>query len=37
MADLTAIGLFAGFYVVPLFALMQSRTPRHELSRVIAG
>ncbi|HEY0505914.1 MAG TPA: MFS transporter [Lysobacter sp.] len=35
--DLTLIGLFAGFYVVPLFALIQSRTPRGELSRVIAG
>ena len=35
--DLTAIGLFTGFYVVPLFALIQSRTPKSELSRVIAG
>jgi 1-acyl-sn-glycerol-3-phosphate acyltransferase len=35
--DLTGIGLFAGFFVVPLFALIQSRTPREELSRVIAG
>lgn len=35
--DLTGIGLFVGFYVVPLFALIQSRTPRDELSRVIAG
>src|SRR5688572_8296655 len=35
--DLTAIGLFAGFFVVPLFALIQSRTPRNEMSRVIAG
>lgn len=37
MADLTGIGLFAGFYVVPLFALVQSRTPKDELSRVIAA
>lgn len=37
MADLTLIGLFAGFYVVPLFALVQSRTPKSELSRVIAA
>ncbi len=37
MADLTLIGLFAGFYVVPLFALVQSRTPKQELSRVIAA
>ncbi|QSX79454.1 MFS transporter [Agrilutibacter solisilvae] len=35
--DLTAIGLFAGFFVVPLFALIQSRSPRDEMSRVIAG
>ena len=37
VADLAGIGLFSGFYVVPLFALIQSRTPRAELSRVIAG
>jgi 1-acyl-sn-glycerol-3-phosphate acyltransferase len=35
--DLTLIGMFAGFYVVPLFAFIQSRTPRDRLSRVIAG
>jgi len=35
--DLTGIGLSAGFYVVPLFAFVQSRTPRERLSRVIAG
>jgi 1-acyl-sn-glycerol-3-phosphate acyltransferase len=35
--DLTAIGVFAGFYVVPLFAFVQARTPRDRLSRVIAG
>jgi 1-acyl-sn-glycerol-3-phosphate acyltransferase len=35
--DLTLIGLFSGFYVVPLFAFVQSRTPRDRLSRVIAG
>ena len=35
--DFTLIGLFAGFYIVPLFALVQSRAARHELSRVIAG
>lgn len=35
--DLLGIGLFTGFFVVPLFALIQSRTPREELSRVIAG
>ncbi|NZA25530.1 MFS transporter [Luteimonas sp. SJ-92] len=36
-ADLTGIGFFAGLFIVPLFALIQSRTPRGELSRVIAG
>ncbi len=35
--DLVGIGLFSGFFLVPLFALIQSRTPRQELSRVIAG
>ncbi len=35
--DLTLIGMFTGFYVVPLFAFIQSRTPRSQLSRVIAG
>jgi 1-acyl-sn-glycerol-3-phosphate acyltransferase len=37
MFDLTMIGMFAGFFVVPLFALVQARTPRDELSRVIAA
>lgn len=37
IVDLVGIGLFTGFFVVPLFALIQSRTPRDELSRVIAG
>jgi 1-acyl-sn-glycerol-3-phosphate acyltransferase len=35
--DLTLIGAFAGFYVVPLFAFVQSRAPRERLSRIIAG
>ena len=35
--DLMMIGVFGGFYLVPLFALVQSRTPKSELSRVIAG
>lgn len=35
--DLVGIGLFAGFFVVPLFALVQSRTPGGEMARVIAG
>ena len=35
--DLMLIGVFAGFYVVPLFAFVQQRTLRDRLSRVIAG
>ncbi|MGK9625969.1 hypothetical protein O6382_24080, partial [Salmonella enterica subsp. enterica] len=35
--DLAGIGLSAGVFVVPLFALIQSRTPKGELARVIAG
>lgn len=35
--DLFGIGLSAGIFVVPLFALIQSRTPKAEMSRVIAG
>ncbi|MEO8459793.1 MAG: MFS transporter [Dokdonella sp.] len=35
--DMVMLGVFAGFYIVPLFALVQSRTERSELSRVIAG
>jgi 1-acyl-sn-glycerol-3-phosphate acyltransferase len=34
---LAGIGVFGGFYLVPLFALVQSRTPKAEISRVIAG
>jgi 1-acyl-sn-glycerol-3-phosphate acyltransferase len=35
--DLAIIGVFAGFYIVPLFALVQSRAERSQLSRIIAG
>ena len=35
--DLFGVGLFAGLFLVPLFALIQSRTPKQELSRVISG
>ncbi len=35
--DLTAVGIFSGFFLVPLFALIQSRTPKQEISRVISG
>jgi 1-acyl-sn-glycerol-3-phosphate acyltransferase len=35
--DFVLVGVFAGFYIVPLFALVQSRAERSQLSRVIAG
>jgi len=37
LVDLAGIGMFGGFFLVPLFALVQARTPKAELSRVIAG
>jgi len=36
-ADLVMIGTFGGFYIVPLYALIQSRTEVSHRSRVIAG
>lgn len=37
LADLFLIGLFGGFYIVPLYALIQSRSNREKQSRVIAA
>ncbi|WP_454828746.1 MFS transporter [Pseudoxanthomonas wuyuanensis] len=37
IVDLLGIGLFTGIFVVPLFALIQSRTPNSEMSRVFAA
>jgi 1-acyl-sn-glycerol-3-phosphate acyltransferase len=37
LADFTLIGLFGGLYSVPLFALVQHRSPESKRSRVIAG
>lgn len=37
IVDLVGIGLFTGFFVVPLFALIQSRTSKSEMSRVFAA
>jgi 1-acyl-sn-glycerol-3-phosphate acyltransferase len=37
LVDLVLIGLFGGFYVVPLYALIQSRSDRQHRSRIIAG
>ncbi|HZP11511.1 MAG TPA: MFS transporter [Nevskiaceae bacterium] len=35
--DLGLIGLFAGFYIVPLYALVQTRSEASHRSRIIAG
>ena len=35
--DLLGIGLFTGIFVVPLFALIQSRTPSSQMARVFAA
>jgi len=37
MIDIVLIGLFGGFFIVPLYALVQQRTEASHLSRVIAG
>ena len=37
LADLVAIGMFGGFYIVPLYALIQRRSEPAHRSRVIAG
>lgn len=37
LADLFLIGVFGGFYIVPLYAVMQSRSRESIRSRVIAG
>jgi hypothetical protein len=37
MIDIVGIGVFGGFYIVPLLAVVQQRTERGILSRVVAG
>ena len=37
LADLLLIGIFGGFYIVPLYALVQSRSEARHRSRIIAG
>jgi 1-acyl-sn-glycerol-3-phosphate acyltransferase len=37
MLDLVLIGLFGGFFIVPLYALVQQRADRGHISRIIAG
>ena len=36
-ADLLLIGLFGGFFIVPLYALIQERSPATHRSRIIAA
>jgi 1-acyl-sn-glycerol-3-phosphate acyltransferase len=37
LIDILGIGVFGGFYIVPLYALIQARTAENERSRVIAS
>ncbi len=37
LADLILIGVFGGLYIVPLFAIVQTRSPKEYLSRIIAA
>ncbi len=37
MADIVLIGLFGGFFIVPLYALVQQRSEPSHRSRIIAG
>ena len=36
-ADILFIGIFGGFYIVPLYALIQARTDEDKRARVIAA
>src|SRR6266705_2064482 len=37
LADLALIGVFGGFYIVPLYTLIQTRSESSHLSRTVAG
>lgn len=37
MIDMTMLGLFGGLFIVPLYAVIQARTPEQERSRVTAA
>ena len=37
LGSILGLGIFGGFYIVPLYALIQSRTEEHERARVIAA
>ncbi len=37
LLSIVGLGVFGGFYIVPLYALIQSRTPERQRARVIAA
>jgi len=37
LVDILGLGVFGGFYIVPLYALIQARTPEHQRAQVIAA
>lgn len=37
LADILGLGIFGGFYIVPLYALIQSRSANEERARVVAA
>ncbi|WP_438283211.1 MFS transporter [Pseudomonas alabamensis] len=37
LLSIVGLGVFGGFYIVPLYALIQARTPEHQRARVIAA
>src|SRR5690606_39280728 len=37
LLDILGLGMFGGLYIVPLYALIQSRSVVHERSRVVAA
>ncbi|MFO0722975.1 MAG: MFS transporter [Myxococcota bacterium] len=37
LIDLLGIAIFSGFYTVPLYTMIQERTPKESRSRVVAG
>ena len=37
LADFMLIGMFGGFYIVPLYAMVQERSEEHHRSRIIAS
>lgn len=37
LLDVTLLGMFGGFFIVPLYALIQTQSDKSHLSRIIAG